>query len=30
LRDMEEIPTEETAELLGIFIPAVKSRLLRA
>jgi RNA polymerase sigma-70 factor (ECF subfamily) len=30
LRDMEEVSTEETAELLGISIPAVKSRLLRA
>jgi RNA polymerase sigma-70 factor (ECF subfamily) len=30
LRDVEQIPTEETAELLGISVPAVKSRLLRA
>jgi RNA polymerase sigma-70 factor (ECF subfamily) len=30
LRDMEHISTEETAELLGMSIPAVKSRLLRA
>ncbi len=30
LRDMEELSTEETAKLLGISIPAVKSRLLRA
>ena len=30
LRDIEEMSTEETAESLGISIPAVKSRLLRA
>ena len=30
LRDVEEMSTEETAELLGLSIPAVKSRLLRA
>jgi RNA polymerase sigma-70 factor (ECF subfamily) len=30
LRDMEELSTEETAATLGISIPAVKSRLLRA
>ena len=30
LRDIEEMSTEETAELLGISVPAVKSRLLRA
>lgn len=30
LRDVEELSTEETAETLGISIPAVKSRLLRA
>ncbi len=30
LRDIEEMSTEETAEALGISIPAVKSRLLRA
>lgn len=30
LRDMEELSTEETAETLGLSIPAVKSRLLRA
>jgi RNA polymerase sigma-70 factor (ECF subfamily) len=30
LRDMEELSTEETAEVLGLSIPAVKSRLLRA
>ena len=30
LRDIEEISTEETADLLGISVPAVKSRLLRA
>jgi len=30
LRDIEELSTEETAESLGISIPAVKSRLLRA
>lgn len=30
LRDIEEMSTEETAEILGISIPAVKSRLLRA
>lgn len=30
LRDVEQISTEETAEMLGISVPAVKSRLLRA
>ena len=30
LRDVEEMSTEETAETLGLSIPAVKSRLLRA
>ncbi len=30
LRDVEELSTEETAEALGISVPAVKSRLLRA
>jgi RNA polymerase sigma-70 factor (ECF subfamily) len=30
LRDVEELSTEETAKALGISIPAVKSRLLRA
>jgi len=30
LRDVEELTTEETAEALGISVPAVKSRLLRA
>ncbi len=30
LRDVEEVSTEETAQVLGISIPAVKSRLLRA
>src|SRR5579863_6598853 len=30
LRDIEELSTEEAAEALGISIPAVKSRLLRA
>lgn len=30
LRDIEELSTQETAEALGISIPAVKSRLLRA
>ena len=30
LRDIEELPTEETARLLGLSVPAVKSRLLRA
>jgi len=30
LRDIEEMSTEETAKLLGLSIPAVKSRLLRA
>jgi RNA polymerase sigma-70 factor (ECF subfamily) len=30
LRDVEELSTEETAEMLGLSIPAVKSRLLRA
>ncbi len=30
LRDVEELSTEETAEVLKLSIPAVKSRLLRA
>jgi RNA polymerase sigma-70 factor (ECF subfamily) len=30
LRDVEGIPTEETAQLVGISVPAVKTRLLRA
>jgi RNA polymerase sigma-70 factor (ECF subfamily) len=30
LRDVEELSTEETADALGLSIPAVKSRLLRA
>jgi RNA polymerase sigma-70 factor (ECF subfamily) len=30
LRDIEEMSTEETAEALGLSVPAVKSRLLRA
>ena len=30
LRDIEELSTEETAQILGLSIPAVKSRLLRA
>jgi len=30
LRDFEELSTQETAEALGISVPAVKSRLLRA
>lgn len=30
LRDVEELSTEETAHTLGISVPAVKSRLLRA
>jgi RNA polymerase sigma-70 factor, ECF subfamily len=30
LRDLEEFSTQETAEALGISVPAVKSRLLRA
>jgi RNA polymerase sigma-70 factor (ECF subfamily) len=30
LRDIEELSTEEAAEVLGISVPAVKSRLLRA
>lgn len=29
LRDVEELSTEETAEILGLSVPAVKSRLLR-
>jgi RNA polymerase sigma-70 factor, ECF subfamily len=29
LRDIEELSTEDTAELLGLSVPAVKSRLLR-
>ncbi len=30
LRDVEDFSTEETAQLLGLSVPAVKSRLLRA
>jgi RNA polymerase sigma-70 factor (ECF subfamily) len=30
LRDIEDLSTEETAEALGLSVPAVKSRLLRA
>ena len=30
LRDVENLSTEETAEALGLSVPAVKSRLLRA
>jgi RNA polymerase sigma-70 factor, ECF subfamily len=30
LRDLEQLSTEETAETLGLSVPAVKSRLLRA
>lgn len=30
LRDVEELSIEQTAEALGISVPAVKSRLLRA
>lgn len=30
LRDIDELSTEETAETLGLSVPAVKSRLLRA
>jgi len=30
LRDIDELSTEDTAEVLGLSIPAVKSRLLRA
>lgn len=30
LRDVEDLSTEDTAEVLGLSIPAVKSRLLRA
>ena len=30
LRDVEELSTEETSKVLGISVPAVKSRLLRA
>jgi RNA polymerase sigma-70 factor (ECF subfamily) len=30
LRDIEELSTEETADAVGISVPAVKSRLLRA
>jgi RNA polymerase sigma-70 factor, ECF subfamily len=30
LRDIEDLSTEETAKLMGLSVPAVKSRLLRA
>jgi RNA polymerase sigma-70 factor (ECF subfamily) len=30
LRDVEQLSTEDTAKLLGLSVPAVKSRLLRA
>ena len=30
LRDVEDMSTEDTAEALGLSVPAVKSRLLRA
>jgi RNA polymerase sigma-70 factor, ECF subfamily len=30
LRDVEDLSTEDTAEVLGLSVPAVKSRLLRA
>jgi RNA polymerase sigma-70 factor (ECF subfamily) len=30
LRDIDELSTEEAAEALGLSVPAVKSRLLRA
>jgi RNA polymerase sigma-70 factor (ECF subfamily) len=30
LRDIDELSTEETADVLGLSVPAVKSRLLRA
>ncbi len=30
LRDIDELSTEETADALGLSVPAVKSRLLRA
>ncbi len=30
LRDVEELSTEETARIMGLSVPAVKSRLLRA
>ncbi|HEX7288946.1 MAG TPA: sigma-70 family RNA polymerase sigma factor [Candidatus Angelobacter sp.] len=30
LRDIEGLSTEETAEMLGLSVPAIKSRLLRA
>ncbi len=30
LRDLDELSTEETADALGLSVPAVKSRLLRA
>jgi RNA polymerase sigma-70 factor (ECF subfamily) len=30
LRDVEELSAEEAAEVLGITVPALKSRLLRA
>ena len=29
LRDLEQLPTEEVAEDLGLSVPAVKARLLR-
>jgi RNA polymerase sigma-70 factor (ECF subfamily) len=30
LRDMDQLSTEETADVLQLSVPAVKSRLLRA
>ena len=30
LRDVEELSTEDTAEMLGLSVPAVKTRLHRA
>jgi len=30
LRDVEEMSTEDTAEMLGLSVPAVKTRLHRA
>ena len=30
LRDIDDLSTEETADVLGLSVPAVKSRLLRA